>query len=310
VYKILHSAKQNWGWDTVKYCRTPGQLSIYDLYNDPDINYPLIPYAKPALAIGNSYWYDRGVTGTGSGPNPTNAGTKNGANSLVGTQVNLDNLKSNTGYHYLWRPDAGAFPCLIGQTSHAIDSGYIVVILQDPAIAADYRAQMCLAYLVNPFDLNVFTGLEGADWKYSGTAIGTAGVLSSAELIALNQGTHKLTYDLAATCGAGGRGVFYLKITPNVKVPASKTVTYCVEKLPSSINLNEVLGIVDTPVTWTPNPTPGLNSSLGILDVAAYQAANADPDGYTDITFTATGGACVSGPVTVRIKFVANVLVP
>jgi hypothetical protein len=303
--------EDNWGWDTVKYCRTPGTLSIYDLYNDPQIDYPLIPYAKPGLQIGDSYWYDRGTTGTGVGPNPTTAGTKSGNNSLLGTQVNLDDMKSSTGYHYLWRPDASAYPCLISQDrpDHAIDSGYIVVILQDPAVAADYRAQMCLAYLTNPFDLNAFTGLEGADWKYAGNPIGTAGVLSSANLGTLNQGTHKLTYDLAATCGAGGRGVFYLKITPSIKVPANKTVTYCVDKLPSSINFNELLGIVDANVVWTSAAT-GFNATTGILDISQYQASHGG--GVSTETFTATPGAgsCFTGATTITLKVRTDVFVP
>jgi hypothetical protein len=296
----------SWGIDTVTYCRDSASLSIFTLYDDPQINYPAIGQAKPSLNNTNSYWYDRAVGGT-----YPPFGTISGLTSLNGYSVNLDDLKSNVGYHYLWRPDAAALPCLVNPSTGLPDSGYIVVILQDPVTTQDFRAQLCIdSWSVgDKFNVGEFTGITSG-WASPIVTDATGSNLAITAPL-LNKNTYTYSYHLAAGCGAGGDGVFYLRFTKGVKTPKSKKVEFCVNKLPASINLNEILGVAVKGLNWVSGQslttTDGFTASTGILNVITYVGVHGATAG-TDLTFTVTGVDCgIPSTTTVTLSFVSDI---
>jgi hypothetical protein len=304
----LTASGRDWGRDTIISCRRPGPESIFTFYNDSIIDYPNGYGGKLDLNNGNSYWFDYGLTGK----TPIQYGTISGGPSLHegSYEVLVDSLKSTMGYNYLWKPDAGAFPCLVGADGK-IDSGILVVIIQDEIVAQDYTAQLCKAtYSGKKFSLAQYTGLpDGLTW--TGSQI-NAPDKDSIVISALSEGTHKYTYDLKSTCGPGGKGVFYIKVGKTVKVSASKTVYYCVEKLPASINLNDVLNIAVNGLTWKVSgggTIAGFNANTGILDIPAYSTIN-NPDGDEVLEFEIDqipANSCVNSGVKLTLKFVNDV---
>jgi hypothetical protein len=292
-----------WGWDTVTYCRDTAMVALAALWEDVDYS-PNIDM-KPILFPTASHWYDNGL-----GVKPYDAGTTDGTPSLAAGdyQINSDIMKSNVGYHYLWRVDPGAssVECLVDDDGIP-DSGYMVVIVTDPAIAQDYTAQLCKpSYASAKFDLNLYTGLN-VIWKQPSSGGSAAGLENNhdVDIDKVYAGTYKYAYELPALCGPGGKGVFYLKVTDKIKTPSSKTVLYCVDKLPASINVNDVLGVAVAGLEWS-GPAVGFNTTTGILDVAAF--TNANGAGAQDIVFTVSSGdSCgVPATTTVTVKFVTG----
>jgi hypothetical protein len=302
---VQHYGKENWGSDTVVSCRLDivGGKDVYYFYNDPQIDYPLItsqfPLVKPWLGDANSpkaRWYDRGLNGS----TPTSPSTlENDINVLT------DKMSSSVGYHYMWRADAGELPCLVGPgPGYLPDSGYVVVIIQDPIAAQDYTAQLCQGSFTKKFSLAKYTGLN-IQWQ-TGAQLNPG--KDSIDVSKLTPGTHKYTYHLVPGCGPGGDGVLYLKVTDKIKVSSSKTVTYCKEKLPASINLNDVLNVAVEGLTWSySGGTLAGFSNDGILDIGAYAAAHGN--GEATLTFTVAGGnSCgVNIGTALTIKFVSNI---
>jgi hypothetical protein len=284
LYIVSGSPAPNsyWGKDTVIYCRDSSSLSVFKLYNDSAINYPNIPAAKPLLTGSNSYWHDRDL-GTFAG---LNSNTKTGKPSLdispiewggKGTNVQLDIMRSSIGYNYLWRVDPGALSCFASATG-VPDSGVIVVIIQDPALAQDYTAQACRGSYTptKKFSLNQYTGLNVV-WTPETSVALTAN--DSLNVAAIDYTTTlKYKYTLPKGCGPGGTGVFYIKVTDKIKVPKTKTVLYCIDKLPASINANDVLGVAVGNMTWeaalngTAIGTVEGFEDTGILNVAQFVA--------------------------------------
>jgi hypothetical protein len=313
----------NWGRDTVIVCRTPGIKSIFTFYNNSAIDYPNIPIGKLDLDNTNSYWFDRGLTGT-DGDLTSKYGTLDGTTSLVSYDVLVDNLVSNLGYNYLWRPDGGAYPCLVDENGK-IDTGIIVVMIQDEYVAQDFTAQLCEASYTKAanaedkkLSLFDYTGLKLA-WT------GGPGLVPTNDSIDISKagvGTHKYVYEAAADCGPGGKGVFYVKIAPRVKVSSSKTVTYCIQKPPARINLNDVLNIAVQGITWafnSTNSTSGVNmssaaifdTSKGILNILEFGKANEDLfKNPITLEFNISGvgnNTCVSTGTKLILKFVTNI---
>jgi hypothetical protein len=303
----------NWDRDTVTVCRRPGTKSIYDFYNDPEINYPKIlathGLVKPDLDPTNSSWYDRGTSGT-DGALTGVYGTKTNVTSLVdGVDVLIPELRSNAGYNYLWVPDAGAFPCLVDDDGK-IDTGYIVVVITDEAIAQDYTAQLCQpTYAGKKFSLAEYTGLTGlTTWDGPGVVNN-----DSIDISTVAEGTHKYTYELGAGCGPGGKGVFYIKVGKRVKIASSKTVRYCKDNLPARINLNDVLNIAVQEIEWeyvsgTVNnvalvaPPTGFTKD-GLFNILEYNGAHT---GEATLTFkikTVPAGSCVNVDATLTLVF-------
>jgi hypothetical protein len=284
-----HASNNWWNSDTTIVCRKIGTESIFTYWNSSDIDYPAIVtpgLPKPGLTATTSHWFDRGM-----GNFPVVYGTISGNPSLDDKTVNVDDMKSNVGYHYMWRPDPAAFPCLIDPATGVPDSGKIVVIIQDPFIALDYTAQLCReSYIAsaapnNRFSLSKYTGITGIQWNYEG-GVGTGGLVAtkdSIDLANLYNGTYKYSYHLPDNCNiSGGDGVFYLKVTNKIKVSTSKKVKYCIEKLPAAINLNDVMNIAVSGVTWgytgaaaNPTNTAGFTQD-GILNIADFVVANGD----------------------------------
>jgi hypothetical protein len=321
-----HSNKsEDWGADTVVHCRIPnananfGTISLYTLYNDPAIDYPSLLWTKPALDASNSSWHDRGINnafpfdyGTISGGTSMN----NSASIPTADMINMDDMASSIGYHYLWRPDPSVFPCIAG------DSGTMVVILSDKFNAADYRVQLCQQNMGQNFDLANFTGLPRnvAKWYYGSKATPAhnvaADVLSFAPVgggsgFIYSTGVHKLIYDINSSCG-GGSATFYIKIAKTVKVPSSITEKFCIATLPATINLNEVIGIYDKDADWsivssgTAN-TAGFggsgNGNTGIIEVGKFGNAA----GQYEFKLTPKITSCFSNPVTVTIDFTNSI---
>jgi hypothetical protein len=305
----IQEAHGYWGKDTIIACRVNAPSNIFAYYNDDDISYPLID-GKPILDNTNSYWYDRAI-----GIVPiSDKGTTDNNFSMVGvtdpytddgTELRKDYMKSNVGYHYLWRVAPNAYPvsCLFDYNGGGKpDSGTIVVILQDPAIAIDYTAQLCKKGTYD-FDLNAYTRLDvvwtGANLETDNKTIRTENVYP---------GTYKYEYSLVSNCGAGGKGIFYLKVTTKIKAPASKTVSYCVEKLPASINLNDVLGVAVSGLTWISDSgldaTDGFDATTGVLDIPTYTSKHGTTP--QDLVFETDGASDCDVPngITLTIKFV------
>jgi hypothetical protein len=309
-----------WGMDTVTYCRDTSNLSLYKLWMHEDqIDYPNIGGKPAGLFVDGaptgSNWYDRGVKAPYT-PSTYDEGTTTGAKSLADGDysVNQDIMKSNIGYHYLWR--VNGVSCLVDPITGIPDSGIMVVILKDPALAQDYTAQLCRSSY-GQFDLNLYTGLN-VTWKQPASG-GLASGLENGHIVDITNGnsgngvyggTYKYAYELPADCGTGGKGVFYLKVTDKIKTPSSKTVSYCINKLPASINVNDVLGVAVESLTWsigTPVSAEIFNTGTGVLDVPAFiNATNSSPQ---DIVFTVnnSGDLCgVANATTVTVKFVTS----
>jgi hypothetical protein len=291
----------NWGVDTATVCRKPGEESVFTYYNM--LTYPNIPGGKLPLDEGVSYWYERGLTLT-DGALTGNYGTVGDVASLTDKSINNDVLKSNMGYHYLWRPDPGKFPCMVNPSTKLVDSGYLVLIIQDKSFAIDYTAQLCKSsYAGQPFSLNAYTGLS-TTWNDGPN-------LSNISDVPV--GTYKYTYNLPADCGPGGNGVFYLKVTEKVKAPSSKTVKYCVQKLPGAINVNDVLGVAVASLKWETisgftNVNTSFNTTTGILDIGKYAQENGSGEATLTFTATGTGGCGVNTGTTVTLIFTNSIL--
>jgi hypothetical protein len=311
---FLGTKHGNWGKDTVTVCRTKGTADILNddgYYNA--LSYPGINGLPQPNDIG--YWYDRGITGIF----PVQPGTKSGNSSLVGSHtINLDDMLSSVGYNYLWRVDPAASFCLGG------DSGMMVVILQEALSVVDYRAQMCTNALSADFDLALFTGIKGATWKHvahTPITITNDRITSTQLAIAggLGIGTHKFSYKIGGKCSAEDSAVFYLKITDKVKISTSVTEKYCKDKLPASINLNDLLGLVDASPTWAFDATgseidgTGVNAiagftTNGVLDIgtlvnSADFNGNFGSSNQVKLVFTLTGTGCGHSGSTVTLDF-------
>jgi hypothetical protein len=316
LYASSSPSGKYWGEDQLIYCRLALSANIYDLYD-------LIPHSKPGITVGNSYWYDRNL---GKVPpftfGPNNYATLSGKSSIgipdnitgdahystyaPTNMVNIADLKSNIQYHYLWQLDPGIFPCFINLAGEP-DSGTMVLIVQDPAIARDYTAQLCKhSYLIanDFFDLNSYSGLN-VTWQPKGAP--TLNDNYKFSVSSISPGTYKYSYTIPPGCGPGGTGVFYIKVTNNINIPQTKTVKYCVEKLPATININDILGVGVNGLTWTPTNLDGFDSNTGILDIAAYAIAHGDikAGDHIDFTVNLSSQLCdVSNTTKVIIKFV------
>ncbi|MDR1926660.1 MAG: hypothetical protein LBQ13_03145 [Endomicrobium sp.] len=302
-----------WGKDTVTVCRTKGLADILNDHGYYDaLSYPGINGLPQPADI--SYWYDRGTTGTF----PVLPGTKSGNSSLVGSHtINLDDMLSSIGYNYLWRIDPAASFCLGG------DSGMMVVILQEALSVVDYRAQMCTNALTSDFDLALFTGIKNAAWKhvaYAPITISDDKILANDLSANLGIGTHKFSYKIGGNCSAEDSAVFYLKITDKVKISTSVTEKYCKDNLPASINLNDLLGLVDASPTWALQSAEidgGTIAQLtdivgftanGVLDIgklANSPGFNGDfgSSDQVKLVFTLTGTGCGHSGSTVTLDF-------
>ncbi|MDR1581947.1 MAG: hypothetical protein LBS55_01605 [Prevotellaceae bacterium] len=272
IVDIAEKAK-NWGIDTAMYCRSAGTANIIDIW-------ATVEGLRPSLSQNNSYWKEFGLNQTGT---PLNYGTVHGGPALNGYTLKIDSLKSNINYYFQWRPDGGAKPCYLAK-DHKTDSGLMLVIIRDGIAPIDFTAQLCLSSYTKgvKFNLNDYTSL---DLTWTGNEVVDG---HNINLDGLVQGTHKYSYKLAGACGyPNGVGVFYIKATNRVKVSSSKTVKYCVNRLPSKINLNDILNVAVAGVTWTlesvknaggtdvtimtgGNIANVLNTTSGILDIAEF----------------------------------------
>jgi len=291
-----------WGSDTLLFCRTsntPISLFSGSLFNDPGFGY-LLPgpgKIKPQQAWINNKWEDRGTLGTKI---PYNAGTvSNNPSLLPGTNnINLGDMVTGAYYNYIWRIDPSV-SCFGG------DSGRMVIRLQDPFVATTFRAQMCENY-TTPFDLGKFTGMSGATWTYVGPLAASVGTITGnnitvAQLGTMGKGTHKLKYDIAATCGASGSDFIYLKITDSPVVPSSTTKFFCKTKLPDvSMNLNELVNLVDG-IQWS---VVSATNQAGVSIATAVNAA-LSADGILSMpNFTqAINIAAITSANPVTLKF-------
>jgi hypothetical protein len=261
---------------------------------------------KPMLTITDSYWEDRGIKNKtitpGTGGQNSDYGTKSQTTSLIGgSDLNLDDMGSNIKYFYRWNVDASVHECFVDQNGNP-GWGDMIVILQDPFLAQDYTAQLCRSsYPTGKFDLNAYTGLS-VTWSgnFGNTTTGT-----EIEPSKMMQNTYKYKYEVSGDC-AEGKGVFYIKITDNIKTPKSKTVKYCLDKLPSQINLNDVLGVAVSGLEWeivSGTSSVGLNTT-GILDVTAYIAAEGKVP--VKLVYQTKAAACVAAGTTVTLDFTST----
>ncbi|MDR0605760.1 MAG: hypothetical protein LBG80_15815 [Bacteroidales bacterium] len=308
-----------WDKDTVSLCRDSASYSVFTLYNDAQVDYPNVPEGKPGLTQSNSYWYDNGNGLTGSNFSYGTITPPGGASLAPGGyRINASILKSNIGYHYLWRPDPGAFECLINPVTQDIDSGTVVFILRDPAYAQDYTAQLCQTGY-GKFDLNAYT-LQSVEWDNLATH---KGLEANKYIVAVGDsikypGTYKYGYSLPANCGPGGKGVFYLKVTEHVKAPKSKTVVFCYKRLPGGINANDILGVAVSGLTWTASYTPyqgtattlgasdGFDVNTGILNITTFNRGSAGD--VIEFTTDAGEDCGVPNDTKVTVKLVDDIL--
>ncbi|MDR0618417.1 MAG: hypothetical protein LBG17_00770 [Bacteroidales bacterium] len=282
------------GIDTVNYCRVAtGSVPVIDFYAQAwYLN-------KPNLSNTDSYWADRGTKDENS-PSPSSYGTESGTSSLIGGyDLNLDDMGSSIGYYYRWNVDASVHTCFTDNNGKP-GWGTLVVILQDPFVAQDYTAQLCKESYLNgdKFNLNTYANLPAVSW--SGTGLSGSNITP----YDLDKSTYKYKYEASGDC-ATGKGVFYIKITSKVRTPSSKTVKYCLAKLPSQINLNDVLGVAVKSLTWSSSNSltvdDGFDASLGILDIGKYIKSKGRT--ATELTFvTATGSSTCGVPTGIVLK--------
>lgn len=327
VLQITSSpADQNWGRDTLFICRTQ-VANVVDLYN---LSQGITPIS---LLPTNSTWADRGVTGT----LPLVFGSSGASVFSLPSSVNIADAGANIGYNFLYRMDPSL--CFGG------DTGLFILMVHDPFKAVDFRTQLCTDYLPsNSFDLGAFTGIENGSWRYVG-ALATAidpisnNQLTSAQLVRMGIGTHKLSYTVPAGCGGGGVGVMYIKIGGKASIPANVSERYCKRTLPSSINVNEVLGFSGLPAgannAWTLESVSNAGSSVsggalaaarlhftpatGVFNMSALTdpATDMDLSAATsarplELTFRLTGATCNAGGGTSELKIIIidDIIIP
>jgi hypothetical protein len=317
---LLDGPKGYWGVDTIIHCRNESSATVFKLFDGT--NYGA---SKPSMDESNSSWNDRDLgqdKSNGRYPYPPYS-TTNGKSSLgieftgtdradtiasydiSGYTMNFDIMNSNVAYHYLWK--TVGIGCLI-DANGVPDSGKMVVILQDPAIAMDYTAQLCKGSYstAGTFNLNVYTGL-GVQWSAVNSPALTNNSILNVQTASL--GTFKYKYSIPADCGPGGDGVFYIKVGNKVKVPASKEVKYCISKLPAAINLNDVLGIGVEGLEWTSSESRtaavGFYYKAGTLDIAKYVGSKGSKAETLTFTIPANAG-CGIGGSTLKITFTTS----
>jgi hypothetical protein len=81
----------------------------------------------------------------------------------------------------------------------------------------------------------------------------------------------------------------------------NKTVKYCTAKLPSRINLNNVLGVVIKNLTWTTTSVTaadGFDANLGVLDIGKYIASKGAGDATLVFKINAAAPLCGVNPNT------------
>jgi hypothetical protein len=310
VYDTLYlrdTGKGNWGTASVTICREPGDKSIFYFYDQANYG-----NGRWDLTETSSAWKDWGTSGLGA--TTIKYGTISGGPSLKGYTVLVDSLKSSLKYNYEWR--ASGIECAFTKDASGNlhpDSGLLVVSIQDPVIAQDYTAQLCkVSYGTDSFDLAKYTGVTEQWRAYSNDAVVPKNKVKVATLFAPS--TQKYYYELAPLCGSGGKGVFYLKIAPTIKIAKSKTVSYCSDRLPASINLNDVLNITVKGITWAydgdsgaggPSGAFGLSAD-GIIDVAEFTKKYGEVNTYifTLSTTSVIGGSCgVTDATKLKIVF-------
>lgn len=284
------------GQDTITLCRRDSIGDLYDIYDMST------KFGVPHLAKSSFDWTDWGITGQ----NPINYMTHSGLSSLINHKdINLKDMFSETYYHYNWT--------VLDPTCFQGDSGRIVLYLQDPIIASDYRLQMCNSY-AGIFDFNAFINISGASWS-DGNDNPISGTLTAAEVAALPLGVSEFKYSLNDLCSSGS-AVFYIKKTKNPVISTSVVEKYCIAYAPSKVNLNDVLGFVDAG-TWAITsatkfgggsvtiPATHLNTATGVLDVASVKALLGIPAGVdAEVVLTMTNtGSCAPSTATVKLVF-------
>jgi hypothetical protein len=259
------------GADTVIYCRENSSVPIFDVYDKA--HYAI----QPLLTETNSFWEELGIL---VGKSTKDYGTTDSTASLTNYSLNFDIMRSSIVYNYKW---STTIECFIDKQGNP-GFGLLSVYIQDPVAAQDYTAQLCKdSYTAGSgtnFNMNTYTGLDVVWTKKDGSTMASNGIITPT---GMTLGTHPYYYNLPADCSVGGKekGVFYIKITSKVKVPKAKTVRYCVDKLPATINMNDVLGVAVNGLTWvspwaaTEDAAYGFDRSSGTLTISKYIANRA-----------------------------------
>jgi hypothetical protein len=287
------------GIDTVVYCRRTNDVSIVDENIWGKASYPGL---KPDLSESNSTWEDWGITQERGITDPDHYGTTTKVTSLTNHKLNLSIMRASIGYNYMWTIQG--MDCFVDDKGKP-GWGILTVILQDPYVAQDYTAQLCMND-IGKFDLNTYTGLA-VNWKWNdGSQLTGNAITPSAPAWVAN--TYKFNYEAGGSDGCGsGKGVFYVKITKNIKAPKSKSVKFCNEKLPATINLNDILGVGYSGLKW--KYTSGDNKwdsevfdgDFGILDINKYVAKHkAIP--ATKVVFETTGAVDCGIPSGIKVE--------
>jgi hypothetical protein len=312
---FLSTFQGDWGVDTSIVCRTASASSVFDHYNN--LNYmSKRPNAKPPLDYSNSKWVELGLTVNG----PTTGIYQGGATASLdntGYTINNDALRSNMGYYYKWT--AVGIDCYINPSTGESDFGAMVVILRDKSYGQDYTTRLCLSSYTavkKNFSLAKYTGLHGVKW--TDKQGGTNGLTPSGDSIDISKlkedNTYTFRYTLSGGCGAGGSGLLLIQTPKTLRLPAAKTVRYCVHKLPPMINLNDVLGVSVESLTWTlvsvdgtPQTSIAGFTSDGILDIGLYSGGG---NGTAKLQFKATptssSTSCTVGATDLTIDIVTT----
>lgn len=157
--------------------------------------------------------------------------------------------------------------------------------------AYDGRVQLCALDLASkPGSLKlsdyVLDMPAGAKWKDQSGTLMASDEVTYLDLDALGVGTYEYTFEYASVgCTGNGTGSLYVTITNNLDLPEELTLAFCRPDMPSSINMNQVIGAaIDG--TWTLESTnPAVKP--GNLDGAMFNE-------------TALLG---DGPITYVLKF-------
>jgi hypothetical protein len=299
------------GLSTVYPCRKPGTVPILS-----DELFKATSYSpKPVFSLDNtdSYWTDMGTKNKEITTSPNDDyGTKSSTTSLLnGHDLNFDDMRSNVGYYYMWNVDNSVHTCFVDEDGNP-GWGTMRVIIQDPVVSQDYTAQLCKSSYTSgsQFDLNVYTGLD-VKWHLN-TKGGTEIPAGQIQPDTMKRSTYKYVYEVPGGCGSGGTGVFYVKVSNGVKAPVNKKVLYCLEKLPASINLNDVLGVAIKGLKWNSlnslDGDDGFDDTLGTLDVTKYIEEHKAIPAVLSFDLTGnTGDLCgVSTSTKLVIEFVGS----
>jgi hypothetical protein len=296
VIKIINGPIGGDPMDEYVFCKQKpyDSIKLYEHFYSPTL-YPYIT-ATTWKFIGNT------PTGGGTAASPM---ADNTAKGTYTAEYYVKKELIGTGVPYYFRFKLGSTAsCMAG------DSGVVKItaILPTGGVPEDGRVQICRKDNT-PFDMNNYLMLGSTtNWTNVHPSTPpptvTGGIFASAEQLL---DTYVFGYNEPSTSGCGGArsGNLTVKVTDNLVYSDEITVYYCVETLPTTVNLFSLLGIAPVPgdgtgwVNVPVGPDPVVSVTGDVLTMSDIY--NLGQKTYTFEFTPHASSACVTGKLTVHI---------